>query len=197
MVLPRVLVVNNYPTRERVTRLESCVEGNGATVTSAEWNAASAGKFDRFDGVVLSGSPDIMTDSRTRAKFEAEADAIRDSAVPILGVCFGHQLMASAFGAPVVKDKRHVLDMVRTRVLAEDSLFEGLPRALMLLESRYEVVKSLPGGFSLIAKSATSDIAAMKHESRLLYGVQFHPERFTLGHPEGNKIVGNFVSLLK
>ena len=195
--MPKVLVVNNYPTRERVTRLESCLEGNGATVTPAEWDEVSPSRFDSFDGVVLSGSPLMMTEGRTQSKFEGESRAIRDSSVPILGVCFGHQLMAHAFGAQVLKDSKHVFEMVKTRVLAEDPLFDGMPKSLMLLESRYEVVKSLPAGFTLIARSATSDIAAMKHPSRALYGVQFHPERYTIEHPEGNRVLGNFVSLLK
>jgi GMP synthase (glutamine-hydrolysing) len=116
-----------------------------------------------------------------------------DSKVPILGICFGHQLMAHAFGSEVVKDGRHVLEMVRTTVLADDPLFAGLPKSLMLLESRYEVVKSLPDGFVRLARSDTSRIAAMKHPGRPLYGVQFHPERFTKDHPEGDAVVGNFL----
>lgn len=195
--MPKVLVVNNYPSRERVVRLEKCLEGNGAAVTPAEWDDVSASKFDSYDGVVLSGSPEMMTEAKTQAKFEGETRAIRDSAVPVLGVCFGHQLMAYAFGAEVVKDRRHVLGMVKTTVLKEDHLFEGLPRTLMLLESRYEVVKALPPGFSLMAKSATSPIAAMRHGKRPLYGVQFHPERFTVANPDGNRVAGNFVGLLK
>ncbi|MDG6983388.1 MAG: homoserine O-succinyltransferase [Nitrososphaerota archaeon] len=195
--MPKVLVVNNYPSRERVVRLEACFEGNGASVTPAEWDDVSASKFGGFDGVVLSGSPDMMSEAKTQAKFGAEAEALRDSEVPVLGVCFGHQLMAHAFGAQVVKDKQHVLGMVETTVLKNDPLFRGLPASLMLLESRYEVVKSLPGEFSLLAKSATSGIATMKHRKRPLYGVQFHPERFTAENPEGDKVVGNFVGLLK
>lgn len=194
--MPKVLVVNNYPTRERVTRLESCVSRNGGTVTGAEWKEVSAAKFDSFDGVVLSGSPDMMTEASTQSKFQGEAEAIRDSHAAILGVCFGHQLMAHAFGAPVVKDRQHVLGMVKTDVLVKDPLFEGLPASLMLLESRYEVVSSLPGGFSQVARSATSEIAAMRHGSRTLYGVQFHPERFTIENPGGNRVVGNFICLL-
>jgi GMP synthase (glutamine-hydrolysing) len=195
--LVKVLVVNNYPTRERVETLEKCVKGNGAAVVPADWGAASAGMFDSCDGVVLSGSPAMMTDAMTKAKFGQEVDAIHNSKVPILGVCFGHQLMAHAFGAEVVKDARHVLEMVKTTVLADDPLFEGLPKSLMLMESRYEVVKSLPVGFDLLAKSETSGIAAMKHPGRPLYGVQFHPERFTKENPEGNQVVGNFVRLLE
>jgi GMP synthase (glutamine-hydrolysing) len=194
--LASVLAVNNYPTRERFDRLEKCLGDNGAQVTSIDWGRASPRLFNSYDGVVLSGSPDMMSEDRVAAKFRSEMDSILDSRVPVLGVCFGHQMMARAFGAEVVKDGRPVLEMVQTRVLAEDSLFEGLPRSLMLLESRHEVVKCLPAGFRLLARSTTSPIATMKHESRPLYGVQSHPERYTKDNPDGNAVVGNFVRIL-
>jgi GMP synthase (glutamine-hydrolysing) len=195
--LVKVLVVNNYPTRRRVVTLEECARGNGASVSSVEWRAVSARKFDSFDGVILSGSPAMMTDDKTTVKYRPEIDAILDSRVPILGICFGHQLMAHSFGAEVVKDTRRVLEMVQTTVLEDDRLFEGLPRSLMLLESRYEVVKNLPEGFGLLASSATSKIATMKRPGRPLYGVQFHPERFTKENPEGDRVVGNFLHMLR
>jgi GMP synthase (glutamine-hydrolysing) len=195
--LVRVLVVNNYPSRDRVVALERCVRENGAVVDPIALERVSAAKFDSSDGVVLSGSPSMLSEARTRSKFHPEVDAVLDSESPILGVCFGHQLLAHAFGAEVVRDSRHVLEMVKTTVLKEDPLFDGLPRSLMLMESRHEVVKSLPDGFSLLARSATSRIATMKHPTRLLYGIQFHPERFTKEHPEGDAVVGNFVRMLR
>ena len=194
--LAEVLAVNNYPNRERFERLTRCLEGNGARVTSIDWGDASAKKFDTFNGVVLSGSPDMMSWKTAHTKFQAEVDAIRDSSVPVLGVCFGHQMIAHAFGSEVVHDSQHVLKFVKTRILAADSLFEGLPRTLMLLESRHEVVKSLPAGFELLATSETSSIAAMKHRRRPLYGVQSHPERYSKENPAGDRVVGNFVRLL-
>ena len=192
-----MLVVNNYPSRERVETLERCLQGNGAEVVAAELRDVSAERFDSCDGVVLSGSPDMMSDSKTVSKFQPEVEAVLDSKVPLFGVCFGHQLIAHAFGAEVVRDAREVKEMVETTVLNDDPIFNGLPRTLMLTESRFEVVKSLPDGFSLLARSATSRIAAMKHPARLLYGVQFHPERFTREHPEGDEVVGNFVRILR
>ena len=192
----RVLAVNNYPTRQRFERLAKSLRDNGAEVGAIDWAGSSAPKFNANDGVVLSGSPDMMSDPRTREKYRREVEAVRDSSVPVLGVCFGHQLVARAFGSEVVRDRAHVLGMVKTTVLADDPLFGGLPRELMLLESRWEVVKSLPPGFGLVARSATSRIAAMKSESRPLYGVQFHPERYTRENPEGKAVVGNFVRLL-
>ena len=195
--MTRVLAVNNYPTRERFERLEGCLREIGAQVTSVGWSDASAHLFNSYDGVALSGSPDMMSEERIKTKYRRGMQAIVESTIPILGVCFGHQMMASAFGSEVVKDGRHVLEMVRTTVLTEDPLFEGLPKSMMLLESRHEVVRALPEGFRLIAKSATSEIATMKHATRPLYGVQFHPERFTKENPAGDAVLSNFVRLLK
>ena len=193
----RVLAVNNYPTRERFERLESCLRGNGAKVTPVGWDEVSPQLFASYDGVALSGSPDMMSEPKVQAKYKGEIDALLDARVPVLGVCFGHQMMAFAFGSEVVKDGRHVLEMVRTRALGDDPIFMGLPPTLMLLESRHEVVKSLPKGFTLLARSSTSRIATMKHRNRPLYGVQFHPERYTTQNPAGNAVVGNFIRLLK
>ena len=193
----KVLAVNNYPTTERFERLRMCLAGNGAEVSTADWDEVVASKFNEFDGVALSGAPDMMSEERTQRKFKAEIDAIRDARVPILGVCFGHQMMAHAFGSGVVKDKENVLRFVRTTVVESDPLFSGLPREMMLLESRHELVQVLPAGFRLLARSESSPIAAMKHESRPLYGIQFHAERYTRRNPAGNEVVGNFVNLLR
>jgi len=192
----RVLVVNNYPSTERFERLRRCVELNGAKVTVGGWRDCSASVFDGFDGVVLSGSPDMASTEGTKTKFSDELEAIRKTKSALLGVCFGHQLMAVAFGARVVKDVRPVLDFIRTEVVADDPLFLGLPRTMMLVESRHEVVEALPGGFKLIARSATSEIAAMRHRGLPIYGVQSHPERYSAANPEGNAVVGNFVRML-
>ncbi len=193
----KVLAVNNYPTHERFKRLEGCLRGNGADVFPVEWNQISQGSFDSCDGAVLSGSPDMISDPKIQAKYEKEVGEIVDAKVPVLGVCFGHQMIAHAFGSKVVKGRKHVLDMVKTIVLADDPLFQGLPRSMMLLESRHEVVESIPKGFRLLARSETSKIAAMRHTSRPLYGVQFHPERFTNENSDGNAVVGNFIRLLR
>lgn len=195
--MARVLAVNNYPSPDRFRRLVKSLEANGAEVDQVGRDGATGVKFAGYDGVVLSGSPDMMSEPRTQAEYEKEAEATRDSSVPVLGVCFGHQLMAHAFGSKVVKDSRHVLGMVETKVLADDPLFRGLPGRLTLLESRWEVVRSLPRGFRLVAESSASEIAAMKHEKRPLYGVQFHPERYTKRNPDGFTVVGNFVRSLE
>ncbi len=195
--MTKVLAVNNYPGEERFRRLRSCLEGAGAEVTSVGWEGADVPLFSKHDGVVLSGSPDMMSEDSILAKFSGEVGAIRDSRVPILGVCFGHQMIARAFGSRVVKAPAHVLKFVRTDPVVQGGLFEGLSRHPMLLESRYEVVESLPERFVPLASSETTPIAAMKHRSLPVYGVQSHPERFTKENPEGRALVRNFVEMLR
>lgn len=195
--MPDVLAVNNYPTRERFERLVASLERTGAKVTSVGSDEAVPSRFKSFDGAVLSGSPDMLSSRKAQEKYAGEVDAIRDASVPVLGVCFGHQMMALAFGGQVVKDTRHVLGFVETTVVGSDPLFGGLERPVMLLESRWEVVKGLPKGFRLLATSDTSSIAAMRHHSRPLYGVQSHPERYTAQNPGGSTLIQNFVSLLE
>lgn len=195
--LVRILAVNNYPTRERFLRVTDALDKGGAQVTRIDWPEASATKFNQHDGVVLSGSPDMMSESPVQSKYRHEMQAIIDSEVPILGICFGHQMMAKAFGADVVKDGEPFLGFVETTVLNPGGLFDALPRKLSLVESRHEVVRALPNGFELLAKSETSPIAAMKHRSRPLYGVQSHPERYSQEKPDGGRVMANFLTLVR
>ncbi len=193
----KVLAVNNYPSTERFERLRRGLSENGAQVTSADWTESSASMFNGLDGVALSGSPDMISKESTQLKFHAEMDAITDTRAPVLGVCLGHQILARAFGSRVVEDGEPVLKFVKTKILVDDWLFEGLPRSSMLLESRREIVDSLPSDFELLAQSETSQVAAMKHRKRSLYGVQFHPERYTSENPDERRVVGNFVRFLR
>lgn len=195
--LIKVLAVNNYPTPERFERLRRCLEENGAEVTPIDWSESSASRFDEFDGVALSGAPDMLSKESTQAKFQAEVDAILRTKVPVLGVCFGHQMMAHAFGSRVIEDGEHVLRFVKTEPVVKDPIFDGISSPAMLLESRHEIVEALPESFQLLATSETSRIAAMKHSKRPLYGVQFHPERYTSESPDGFRVVGNFVRMLR
>lgn len=188
----RILAVNNYPTEERFRRLVRGLEAAGARVAKSRWSDSSAKRFNSFDGVVLSGSPDMLSSESAQRKYAVEVESIRGASVPLLGICFGHQLIGSAFGSRVVRGS-HVLKYVETEILAPDPLFTGLPGRALVLESHDELVDRLPEGFSLLAKSKTSPIAAMKHSRRQIYGLQFHPERNSRARPDGSRILSNFV----
>jgi GMP synthase (glutamine-hydrolysing) len=132
-------------------------------------------------------------------------EVIREAPQPILGVCGGHQQMAIAFGAPVGLMERLTPGegyegAKRERGFFEvetdgNGLFAGLPRSVNVWHSHCDEVKALPNGFQRVAFNDTCAIQAMQHESKPLFGVQFHPELFDEEHPHGRRIVENFLNL--
>jgi GMP synthase (glutamine-hydrolysing) len=195
--MPRVLAINNYPSEDRFDRLKASIASKGAKVTVASPKECSASKFNDYDGVVLSGSPDMLSEQRIQEKYTVEIEAIRETKVPLLGICFGLQLIGCAFGSKVVKNGPMIKEYVDTQVLGPDPLFSGLPSTIRVFESHEEVVDPLPMNFVLLAKSPSSPIAAVRHSSLPIRGLQFHPERNSAAAPHGDTVVSNFVKGLE
>ncbi|MCX7772972.1 MAG: gamma-glutamyl-gamma-aminobutyrate hydrolase family protein [Clostridia bacterium] len=141
-----------------------------------------------------------------KEKLEPIFKVIRESNVPLLGVCGGHQLIALAFGAEV--SPIEVLDASKPgyegcwrekgfttvkNVGPEDALFKGLPGNVTAYENHCDEVKNLPDNFVLLAVGDKSVIQAFRHKTRAIYGVQFHPEAFDQDHRDGELILRNFL----
>ena len=132
-------------------------------------------------------------------------DVIKHASQPILGVCGGHQQIALAHGAGVglmgrvepgegyegAKRERGFLPIENTG----DGLFKDLPAQMTVWHNHCDEVKQLPNGFRKTASNETCQIQAMQEKGRRVYGVQFHPELFDEEHPEGRRVVENFLSL--
>jgi GMP synthase (glutamine-hydrolysing) len=196
--LQKLLLVNNYDAshRERALTLKASLARRGGRVEVIDWNLLTAAKLREYDGAVLSGSYDMLSRAMTQAKFAREIDAIKDNDGPLLGVCFGHQLLGHAFGSRVVRAAAPAKGYRDAEVLRHDPLFRGLPDSIGVYESHYEVVESLPTRFAHLARSSTAEICAMKHSRLPVYGVQFHPERYSLEKPDGDVITANFIECL-
>lgn len=194
--MPGVLTVNNYSSGEWFESLTASLTSNGARVTEAAATDSSASLFNKYDGVVLSGSQAMLSEQRVQSKYAAEMEAIRGTRVPLLGICFGLQLIGCAYGSKVVKKGPMIREYVDTQILKSDALFSGLPRTIRVLESHEEVLEPLPKGFELLATSRTSPIAAVRHSKLTMRGLQFHPERNDSTNPHGNTVVANFVKSL-
>jgi len=74
-------------------------------------------------------------------------------------------------------------------------IFEGLTRHITVWHSHCDEVKELPPSFRRIASNETCAIQAMRHARRPLFGVQFHPELFNLEHPDGRRVLANFLRM--
>jgi GMP synthase (glutamine-hydrolysing) len=135
---------------------------------------------------------------------------IRSAPQPILGVCGGQQQMALAFGAPVglierlapgegyegaFRERGFCTVDLDSASEAGKAIFHGLPKTITVWESHCDEVKELPSDFVCTATNKVSPIQAMQHTSRLLFGVQFHPELFDEEHPHGRQILENFLNL--
>jgi GMP synthase (glutamine-hydrolysing) len=113
--------------------------------------------------------------------------------IPILGICGGHQALAIAYGGNVSKLGRLIKGYRTVELEDKDGLLAGLPAKIRVMQSHYEEVKVLPPKFVRIAKSNDTDNEGMKHEEKLVYGVQFHPERWNEAHEAGKRILENFI----
>jgi GMP synthase (glutamine-hydrolysing) len=154
--------------------------------------------------LILSGQSHPW-DNYTPESLAGVFDVIRNARRPILGVCGGHQQIAIAYGAPVDVMKRLGPGKGYENCLRErgyfdietdgEGIFAGLPNRLSVWHSHFDEVKELPEGFRATASNDTCPIQAMQHTSRLVFGVQFHPELFDDEHLDGRSVVEKFLEL--
>ena len=143
-------------------------------------------------GIILSGSPHSVYEEGAPTL----PKAVLEAGVPVLGICYGLQLLSYALGGEVQPGHAREYGAATVNVTggAADTaspLFAGLPASLNVWMSHGDRVERLPAGFLSIAHSENSPLAAIADESRKLYGIQFHPE--VVHTPQGAALLANFV----
>lgn len=144
----------------------------------------------QFDGVVLSGAPILLTDIDPTTYLQ-HLSWIKTYDKPLLGICFGHQIIGLLHGARVSK-MREDRGFQEIELIKDDSLFERLPDVFEMQEDHCEHI-SVPHGFDLLACSDACINEAMKHKEKPMYGVQFHPE---VSGNFGHVLLENFACLV-
>ena len=125
--------------------------------------------------------------------------AAAEAGIPLLGVCLGHQAVGEAFGAKVVRADRQMHGKTTEVVHAGDPLFAGIPTPVRVMRYHSLIVSpdGLPDELQVLAWSgdrpAGHEIMAMRHATRPVWGVQFHPE--SVGTMEGKRLLMNFLKL--
>lgn len=138
-------------------------------------------------GIILSGGP-----ASVYSEGAPSADAaIYDLGVPVLGICYGHQLMAKQLGGKVVASDHREYGRTELEVVAADELFQGLGNPLTCWMSHGDTVLEPPPGFRITARTATTPVAGMWDPVRRMYGVQFHPE--VVHTPFGAELIRRFL----
>ena len=140
-----------------------------------------------YKGIIFTGGPNSVYDE-TSPHYTAD---ILDLGIPILGICYGHQLMAYMTGGEITSAKDSS-EYGKTLVTVEDNvLFEGFPEKSVCWMSHTDYVKTAPKGFKIIAHTEKCPCAAICDEKRKLFGVQFHPE---VTHTDfGKQMLSNFI----
>lgn len=151
--------------------------------------------------IVISGSEARIVNAEDRSKFEGVLALVKSCKLPIFGVCFGHQLLCTAFGAKTGSLPMPVINRFeQVKVLHTGDIFalfkEDKTIPLAQWHNDYVLKESLEAsGFNLLADSPSCEVEAVKHRTNPFYGVQFHPERITINnetHPEGHRVIENF-----
>ncbi|WP_040681338.1 glutamine-hydrolyzing GMP synthase [Paenisporosarcina sp. TG20] len=156
-------------------------------------------------GIIFSGGPNSVYDENA---FHVDP-AIFELDIPILGICYGMQLMSLHFGGKVEKARHREYGKAEITANQQSPLFKDLPKEQIVWMSHGDHVTIAPDGFEVVATSPSCAIAAMADESRGLYAVQFHPEvrhsvygiemirEFVFGicKSKGNWSMGSFIEL--
>ena len=138
----------------------------------------------RPKGIVLSGGPaSVYADDAPKID-----QGILDLGVPVLGICYGMQIMVDSLQGKVEPSAKREYGRAELEIIAENPLFANVSSPTEVWMSHGDHVTSLPQGFSIIARTDNAPQAVINKEN--LYGIQFHPE--VVHTPQGNLILRNF-----
>ncbi len=138
-------------------------------------------------GIILSGSPYSVTS----AEAPSLPEEVLQSGKPVLGICYGMQLLVKSLGGKVIRATQREYGRALLTILEKRGLFERMGGETICWMSHGDSVVALPPGFLRIAKTEDCEYAAIRSEDGKIWGIQFHPE---VSHtPLGKEILANFV----
>jgi GMP synthase (glutamine-hydrolysing) len=137
--------------------------------------------------IILSGGPMSVYDDDA----PKPDPAIWSGRIPVLGICYGAQMMALELGGDVLPTSKREYGPATVSITADDRLFIGLDRDQPVWMSHGDSITRLPEGFSSTAQTDSTPFAGLVDPSRNLYGIQFHPE--VVHTPHGRDVLRNFV----
>jgi GMP synthase (glutamine-hydrolysing) len=181
----KVLLIDNGTSL--LERLKQLIPG--AEVVR-RWDQLGNVSAADYELIVLSGSRDHAVVWEEEL-FEAECNLIRSAETPIVGICFGCELITRSFGGELrrLSDRCHGIKEIR---VIDRGLFDG-PH-LNVYESHHWVISQCPADFQILAES-TDGPEIIKHKSRPIYGLQFHPENL-VDQTEGDELFLNLLVAL-
>ena len=138
-------------------------------------------------GIIFTGGPNSAYEANA-PKMDAE---VFELGIPVLGLCYGMQLMAQSLGGNVAKADTKEFGKTQTYFETDSLLFKGLPKEAITWMSHVDFVEKLPQGFEKIAYTDNCPVAAMQHVEKKFYAMQYHPE--VLHTENGTAMLRNFL----
>ncbi|MFH1520361.1 MAG: glutamine-hydrolyzing GMP synthase [Candidatus Micrarchaeota archaeon] len=146
--------------------------------------------------IILSGGPSsVYSDEPNLSSMICQKVYDEQIKLPLLGICYGHQMIAYKWGSKVAKGKSAEYGIGDIEIDNGGVMFKGIPRKLRAWVSHFDEVKELPEGFVKLAHSDRCEFEAIEHKKRPIFGVQFHPEVWHTEH--GEEILKNFLEFSK
>ncbi len=138
-------------------------------------------------GIILSGGPSSVYDEGA-----PRCDpALFDLGIPVLGICYGMQLACDALGGRVGRAEAREYGRASCEVVSDDPIFAGVPARTEVWMSHGDQVDTVSADFLPLARTGTCPVAAVRHKTRPVYGLQFHPE--VTHTPAGGRMLANFL----
>jgi GMP synthase (glutamine-hydrolysing) len=138
-------------------------------------------------GIILSGGPSSVYE-KDAPQFDA---SILETGIPVLGLCYGHQLIADIIGGDVRAGEKREYGITYVNVNKSVDILQGLNRSEKVWMSHGDTVYSLPDEYEILAFTDNTPIAAFRHSKKPIYGLQWHPEVTHTEH--GDEVLRNFV----
>ena len=188
----KILIIDNVEPHDVAFNepLQKCI-AELAEVESINYREVpAASELDaQYDAIVISGAPLIYANDVIDSRLPF-LDWISQVTIPVLGICLGHQNMARLFGGDMIVDKEAENGAIALSIVQDDPLLAGIKTGDAVTEM-HRVSVTLPGGWMQLASTKACPNQIMKHGTKPLYGVQFHPELSPVGH----SILANFVKM--
>jgi len=185
----KILLINSAEPgiTEFTESIKGILKGPGRSVETVGYRDCFATRFELYDGVLISGSPqgdDIIEHHQPYFQW------IRNCSKPVLGICAGHHVTGYLYGARHLRSEEPESGTVTVEILKDDPIFKGIPKRFQVQQMHNDSI-TLPPRFIHLAKSAGCFNQAMRHADKPLYTLQFHPEYLNA------EILLNFADLIQ